>query len=81
MKGCTEVLLGACGFADRSTEMASESGISIGDDPFRNSKPGKKVTEIELRYALTIYGLVAGQEFSGFGTSLIYNGEDSIVSV
>ena len=81
VEGCTEVLLCACGFADRSTEMASESGILIRDDPLRDSKPGKKVIKIKLCYVLIIYGLVAGQEFSSFGTSLVHNGEDSVIGV
>jgi hypothetical protein len=39
------------------------------------------VLEVELRYAFAIYGLITGQEFSGFGASLIHYGQDSIVFV
>jgi hypothetical protein len=30
--------------------------------------------EVELCYALAIYGFITGQEFSGFRASLIYDG-------
>ena len=69
-----EVLLYLQRFADRLGEVWCESGISIWDNPFRYAKPGEEVSEIELRYALTVYSLFARQELRGFETSLIHYG-------
>ena len=55
--------------------VTSESGISIGYDLPWDAKPGgREMLEIEVHYALTIYGLVTGQEFCGFRASLIHYG-------
>ena len=69
-----EVLLYFQRFTDRLGEVWCESGISIWYNPFWYTKPGEEVLEIELRYALTVYGLFARQELRGFGTSLIHYG-------
>ena len=82
MKRCADVLLYACHFADCCfSEVAGESQISICNDPLWDSKPGKEMLKVEVRNALTIYGFVAKQELCGFGTSLIYNGENGIICV
>jgi hypothetical protein len=39
------------------------------------------VLEVELHYALAIYGFITGQEFSGFEAYLIHYGQDSIVFI
>jgi hypothetical protein len=38
------------------------------------------VCEVELCYPRAIDGLLAGQKLCGFGTSLIYNGQYTIMS-
>src|SRR6267154_2181090 len=70
----TDVLLYACRFANCFSKVAGKLGIAIRDDALWDSKPREEMLEIELRYALTIYGLITGQEFSSFRASLIYNG-------
>ena len=74
MKGSTNILLYACRFAHCFSEVTSESGISIGYDSLWDAKPGEEMLEIEVRYALTIYDLVTGQELCGFRASLIHYG-------
>jgi hypothetical protein len=75
----TDVLSDACRFAHCFAKVTGESWISICYDPFRNTVCGEEMLEVEVRYALTIYGLVTGQEFRCFGTALIYNCEYSII--
>jgi hypothetical protein len=77
----TDVLLDAYHFAYYFSEVTGESRISIWYDPFGYTEPGKEVLKIKLCYTLAIYGLITGQEFSGFGASLIHYGQDSIVFV
>src|SRR5882762_2285293 len=74
MKCSADVLLYSCRFANCSSKVTGESWISIRYNPFGYTEPGEEMLKIELRYALAIYGLITGQEFGGFGASLIYNG-------
>ena len=74
MKHCADVLLYACRFADCFSKVAGESWISIRNGPLWDSKPGKEMLKIQVRNALTIYGLVAGQELCGLRASLVYYG-------
>ena len=74
MECYADVLLDACRFADCFSKVAGEPWILICNDPLWDSKPGKEMLKIEVRNALTIYGLVAGQELCGLRASLVYYG-------
>ena len=74
MECCADVLLYACHFTDCFSKVAGKPWISIRNDPLWGSKPGKEMLKIEVRDALTIYGLVAGQELCSLRASLVYYG-------
>src|SRR5712672_2854165 len=74
VKCSVDVLLYPCCFANCSSKVTGESRISIQYNLFKYAEPGEEMLKIKLRYTLAIYGLITGQEFGGFGASLIYSG-------
>ena len=60
VEGCTDILLDSCRFAHCFGKVTGKSGVSIGYDALGDSEPREEVSKVELRYSLTIYGLIAG---------------------
>ena len=61
--------------------MRSETWISIADDPLGKAKPSEYVLQIEFCYARAGDGGGAREEYRTSGTSVVYDGQNGVVSV
>ena len=55
--------------------------VAIGDDFGRYAESGKDVIEVKLCHSFGVDGFVTGEEYGHFGTPLVGDGEDGIVSL
>jgi hypothetical protein len=57
-----------------------ESGVSVRYDLSGESEPFVDVVEVQLSNLWSCYCSVAWQEYGGSGASVVYDGEDRIIS-